>query len=249
MNRRLRKTLQLAKWFAVFVFALVITVIAAIQVDQRLMRRDAEALLSDLRKLEVGVTTNAEAQQVLHRWPEATRLQGNCQSSCWIGITLNDFPRKHNDFFIRHRHFLRLYIMLGGQLAEVRAAVEFVDNAFQVDTVGVYLYVAPYCGANNTWPEYTLIGGAGISRESPRLGPPLQTRDKLHPTYLVGPHGGCDGCMLIDVRFMPDVTSYDRNRLMQFDFSCLTRWMHPCRTQGDIMPAAWQQFMEDQTHK
>jgi hypothetical protein len=240
--------LRFAKWFAVVAIVLVIAIIIAIQIDQHSMRRDAEALLRDLRKLEVGVTTQADAQQILIRWPQAAILKENCHGSCWIGFTLNDFSRKRNDFFIRHRHFLGIYIMLGGQLAEVRAAVEFVDGVFQGDTVGAYLYVAPYLGADNTWQEYTLIGAASIIYE-PRPSRPNSVRDKLHPTYLVGPGGGCDGCMLIDVRFMTDVTSYDRNRLMQFDFSCLTRWLHPCRTQGEIMPAAWQQYMNDQAHR
>ncbi len=248
MNNRIRKTLRFAKWFVVFAIALVIAIIIAIQMDQYSMRRDAEALLSDLRKLEVGVTTRADAQRILNRWPQAAKLKEDCRGSCGIGFTLNDSSRKHNDFFIRHRHFLGLYIMLGGQLAEVRAAVEFVNGVFQADTVGAYLYVAPYRGAEKTWQEYTLIGAAGIIAE-PRSGWPHLTRDKLHPTYLVGPHGSCDGCMLIDVRFMPDVTSYDRNRLMQFDFSCLTRWLHPCRIPGDIMPAAWQQHTDDQAHQ
>jgi hypothetical protein len=247
MNRRTGKILRFTKQFAVFAIAVVITIIAAIQIDQRLMRRDAEALLSDLRKLEVGVTTQSDARQILNRWPQAAKLKEDCHGGCWIGVTLNDFSRKHNDFFIRRRHFLGLYIMLGGQLAEVRASVEFVNGIFQVDTVGAYLYVAPYRGADNTWQQYTLIGATSIAE--PRSGRPNPARGKLHPTYLVGPHAGCDGCMLNEVRFMPDVTSYDRKRLMQFDFSCLTRWLHPCRTQGDIMPAAWQQYMDDQAHQ
>ncbi len=57
MNSRIGKTLRFAKWFVVFAIALVIAIIIAIQMDQYSMRRDAEALLRDLRKLEVGVTT------------------------------------------------------------------------------------------------------------------------------------------------------------------------------------------------
>jgi hypothetical protein len=53
----------------------------------------------------------------------------------------------------------------------------------------------------------------------------------------------------MSVVFMPEVTSFDRNRLKQMDFSCVTRWRHPCRTQSDVMPAAWQQYMDDQASK
>jgi hypothetical protein len=60
---------------------------------------------------------------------------------------------------------------------------------------------------------------------------------------------GCDGCIIVDVTFAPQANSSDVNRLMQFDLSCLNRWWHPCRTQADVMPAAWQQFLQDQAQR
>jgi hypothetical protein len=38
--------------------------------------------------------------------------------------------------------------------------------------------------------------------------------------------------------FTPYADPADVKRLMDIDFSCLTRW-HPCQTGGDIAPAAW----------
>ncbi|MGB8130635.1 MAG: hypothetical protein WCG81_12655, partial [Candidatus Angelobacter sp.] len=69
------------------------------------------------------------------------------------------------------------------------------------------------------------------------------------PSYWVGPEVGCEGCVIVDVTFAPESNSEDVNRLMQFDLSCLNRWWRPCRTQADIMPDAWKQFLQDQSRR
>jgi hypothetical protein len=247
MNRRLRRTLQLAKWLAVCAIAVVLTLAAAIQIDQRLMRRDAEALLGDLRKLQVGVTTQAEAQRILLRWPQAEKSQRGCQRHCMAVVVRMNLFRRHSDFFTSHSRWMRLYTLLGGQMMFMRVVVEFVDGVSESDSFGIYLYVAPYHDSANTWSEYTLMGGASFLGS--RYMPHHSVGDKFHPTYTVGPHGGCDGCLMINVEFLQGASSADVNRLMQFDLSCLNRWWHPCRTQADLMPAAWQQFLQDEARR
>jgi hypothetical protein len=247
MNRRIGKTLRFAKWFAVFAIALAIAIIAAIQIDQRLMQRDAEALFNDLRKLEVGVTTQAEAQHIFQRWPQAEQSQRGCQRHCIAVVVRMSFFRKHDDFFTRHTRWMRLYTLLGGQMTAVTVVVEFVDGVFQSDSFGIYLYVVPYRDSANMRWEYTLMGRANFLGS--RYMPHHSAGDKFHPTYTVGPPGGCDGCLMINVEFLQGASAADRSRLMQFNFSCLTRWLHPCRAQGDIMPAAWQQYMDDQAQQ
>lgn len=232
------------------VLAAVLMSMAAIRMDQALLRRNANRLLNDIQRLQVGTSTQRETQQLMHQWPQAAKLDGDCSRRCGFIIVLDNFFRRHNEFFINHRRLMRLYTLLGGQLAEVRAGISFVNGVRQSETVGVYLYVSPYRNSTGSWSDYTLIGGASFVPESQRQGwPHPPTPDKLHPTYFVGPHGGCDGCLLIDVRFLSGVSTSDVNRLMQFDFSCLTRWWYPCRTQGDLMPAAWEQYLADEARR
>jgi hypothetical protein len=69
-----------------------------------------------------------------------------------------------------------------------------------------------------------------------------------HPHYIVGKPGGCDGrrpCREVHFILDPSVDSGTIDRLMQFDLSCLSRWIHLCRTEGDIMPNAWRQAEVD----
>jgi hypothetical protein len=249
---RIVQKLRTRRFWALFVlgvFASLISVVIAIRFDQALFRRDAERFLIAIGQMQVGTTTPAEARQLLNRWPQTLTIDGDCNRKCWVGGVLNDFVRRHNNFFIFHRPLLRLYTVLGGQLAEVRIQLEFVNGVFYSHSVGVYLYVAPYQdGHQGCCPEYTLIAAAYILRETPRPGsvPPLP--EPLHPNYWVGP-APCAGCRLVKVTFVPEATSAEVNRLMQFDLSCLNRWWHPCRTEADIMPAAWQQFLQDDARR
>jgi len=64
-----------------------------------------------------------------------------------------------------------------------------------------------------------------------------------HPDYVIDRPGGCDGpCVEGHVLFTPYTAPEDVRRFMRFDLSCLTRWWYDCRTQSDIMPAAWAQY-------
>lgn len=49
-------------------------------------------------------------------------------------------------------------------------------------------------------------------------------------------------CRRGNVLFTPYTAPEDVRRFMRFDLSCLTRLWYDCRTQSDIMPAAWAQY-------
>lgn len=242
-----RKILRLVGWIALATIAALFLCAAVIQVDQQIMRRRAQALVDDLLELQVGITTLDQGRQILRRWPEASVLQ-NCTTKCEVGVVLDDLSRKHGAYLYSHQKLFKIYQLLGGRPAEFRAAVAFENGVFESDSTGFYLYVAPHKNPTNTWPEYTLIGGASIVDQS-LLGDPYYRPDSLHAAYRVHMPDGCDGCMKIGVDFLSNFTSADRDRLMQFNFSCITRWVHPCRTLADLMPNAWKQIMEDQTRR
>jgi hypothetical protein len=230
-------------------FASVLALMIAIRVDQVVFRNNAEHLIATVRNFQVGVTTPTQAQQMLDRWPQARKVDGDCSRKCGTAVILQDSFRRHIDFLLRHRHLMRMYILLGGTLAEVRTSTHFVNGTFRSHSIGIYIYVAPFQNAAKVWSDYTLIGAAEIGHEPERPGRPQRTPDPLHPTYWVGPTAGCEVCLIVDTIFTPEADSTDVTRLMQFDLSCLNRWWHPCRTQADIMPTAWKQFLQDQAQR
>lgn len=246
---RLLRAHRVWRFVAIAVFAGVIILMGAIRVDQALFRHDAEKLIGIMRAFQVGVTTPVQAQQMLKGWPQARQLSGDCSRRCSTEIILQDSFRRHNDFFIAHRRLMKIYLLLGGTLAEVRTGMQFVNGAFRAHSIAVYIYVPPFQNAENVWSDYNLMAAADIVPEPRRPGWPQLSPDPLHPSYWVGPKGVCDGCLVIEVTFAREANSSDVNRLMQFDLSCLNRWWHPCRTQADIMPPAWKQFLRDQAQR
>ena len=185
---RLLQKLRTRRFWALFVlgvFASLISVVIAIRVDQALFRRDAGRFLIAVRQMQVGTTTPAEARQLLDRRPQTLTIDGDCNRKCWAGVVLNDFVRRHNNFFIFHRPLLRLYMVLGGQLAEVRIQLEFVNGVFYSHSVDVYLYVAPYQdGHQGCCPEYTLMAAATFFvRRHGRIG---ATYARAAPSQLLG---------------------------------------------------------------
>lgn len=243
----IRKILRLIVWIALATIAALFLCAVVIQVDQHIMRRRAQALVDDLLKLQVGITTQDQGRQILRRWPEASVLQ-NCSNKCAFGVVLDDLSRKHETYLYNHQKLFRIYQLLGGRRAEFRAAVAFKNGVFESDSTGFYLHVAPYKDPTHAWTDYELIGGTSMFTKS-QLDERHYRPDPLHPAYLVHPPGGCDGCVGLFVTFLPNFASSDRDRLMQFDFSCITRWVNPCRTQSDMMPNAWKQYVEDQASR
>src|SRR3954463_8212546 len=213
----LRRLLRVLRFVAIVAFACVITLMVAIRIDQALFRHDAERLISIIRAFQVGATTSAQAQQMLQRWPQFQEVKDDCSRQCWIGILLQDSFQRHNDFFVAHRHLMKIYLLLGGTLAEVRASMQFVNGAFRAHSIGVYVYVPPFRNAEKVWSDYTLIAASDIVPEPTRPGRPQRSPDPLHPSYWVGPTVGCDGCIIVNVTFAPQANSSDVNRLMQFD--------------------------------
>jgi hypothetical protein len=72
----------------------------------------------------------------------------------------------------------------------------------------------------------------------------------LHPNYLVGAFPewqnadtGGNPAVIVWAELSPGANTPEVSRLMQFDLSCLTRFLS-CRGR-DLMPAVWAQTVED----
>lgn len=65
-----RKILRAGGWVISGLCGIILISAAAIRVDQYLLRRDAERLLSDLKSLEMRKSTYQDASLVIDRWKE-----------------------------------------------------------------------------------------------------------------------------------------------------------------------------------
>jgi hypothetical protein len=212
----------------------------AIRADQYLLRRNAERLLADLKSLEMRRSTYRDARQVMDRWSEEMHLEGPCQPyKCDARISLDDFFIGHQKLFANHQSLaygLRyLYRLLGGRPATIHGDIRVRKNV--VWGKGIRAVVVSHFRrtVDEDSYDYTLVGEAGS-------GSPM-TISSLHPEYGVDSWAGC--CIDAQVIFTPYTDPADVNRLMDIDFSCLTR-RTPCKTQAEILPTAWNESVAEE---
>ena len=249
--------------------ALIITVS---QIEQRLFRHKAELLLNQIQSLELRKTPWTEARKSLGPWAASTTFYDPCNGhECSLQIGLNEFVFHfvstnlvflHLDDYIRWRLnlsyatgpfvlfeavSLRLYMALGGQPATVNATVGVSDGIVSSKSFEVKALIYPQDVGSllrMRGPDFLWAGAYTVSQISPRASGWREPQLNLHPDYIIGGPDGCEGCVAGWVNFTPDTNSADIHRLMDFNLSCLTRIL-PCRTQLDLMPKAWAQYLAE----
>ena len=247
--------------------ALTITVS---QTEQHLFRRRAELLLNQIQSLELRKTPWPEARRSLSLWTANSKFYDPCdERRCSLQIKLDEFVFHfistntvflHWDDYVRWRlklsyatgpfvRFeavaLRLYMAIGGQPATVSATIGMMDGTvstkdFEVKTVVYTRYsLLAFLGVRGG-PDFLIAGAYTVSHINPRASGWCEPQFALHPNYLICGLMGVAGW----VYFTPDTNAPDIHRLMDFNLSCLTRIL-PCRTQLDIMPKAWAQYLAE----
>jgi hypothetical protein len=235
-------------YFAIGLISLAVLLIAAVQTDQMLFRHRVERMLGGIRRMQSENAAPEQMRRFVRQWSDSEHIDGDCARKCWQHIELNSFAIRHREFFGNHPRLLDLYLLAGGHLATVMADFELWSGVPQYAGVELLLYVAPTHRPEDDFGGmgYTLMGdmyfNAQLEERPHQISPP-------HPTYRISRPGGCEGCMELWVTFLPSASLSDIDRLAQFDFSCLTRWRHPCRTPSDLMPAAWRQKLQDDKYR
>jgi hypothetical protein len=128
-----------------------------------------------------------------------------------------------------------LYDLFGGRPATVW---EVEDGRVWGKGFAVDVEVPPQRGRNDDY-GYTLI--AAVHSVSHFRYPHIPL---VHANYIIGKPDGCEVCLEGHAYFTPYADPADINRLMAFNLACLTSW-HPCREQGDILPVAWKQYLDE----
>jgi hypothetical protein len=270
VTRPLRKVLLIG---GVGVFAVLLFLLVASQVEQRIFRGRAELLLSQMQSLELRKTPWPEAQRQLKRWAAESRFDNQCNgfecseeitltepvyrfvSQSLIFVDLDDYLRwrlklsyDQGPFVCMASGLLRGYMVMGGRPAKVTATFGMRDGVvwskgFTVN-IETYWHNIPGLYAGS-WGEFTLISHVGSVTQFDSSSPGYADPQlRPHPSYIIRRQAGC--CFFNEgyVHFTPYADPGDIQRLMQLNLSCLTR-THPCVDQIDIMPAAWKQYLAE----
>lgn len=232
---RTRRILRLLARVFSGLCVIVLIPAVAIRVDQYLLRRKAEHLLADLKLLEMRKSTYHDAQQVVDRWKDSIHQAGTCQPNrCDVEIGLGGFFDHHREFFIHHERLTQAWRILGGRPTEIDGYIRVRRDV--VWGKGIRAIVLTY---SVDYGDINLVGRMGSG--SPGF------ISALHPEYDVGIGRPTTGVRSAGAYadFTPYADPADVNRLMDIDFSCLTRW-RSCQTGADIAPTAWHEATAEQ---
>jgi len=232
-----RKILRVLGWAVAGLFVIVLILAAAIRVDQYLLRRKAERLLTDLKSLEMRKSTYQDARRVMDRWDEELHQEGPCQPFwCDVGISLRGVFLRHPTLFANRESLVYVFRLLGARPAMIDGSIRVRKNI--VWGKGIRAIIERQGGRTTDGHryDYTLVGEA-------RSGSPSTVISSLHPEYRVDSRSGC--CIDARVVFTPYADPAEVTRLMDINFSCLESW-HPCETKADILPTAWNEYTAEE---
>lgn len=215
-----------------------------VQIQQHILRWRAEQLLADIREIQMGKSTWADAQRLMNRWGAWGGYEGSCTAErCDYQISIEDAFRAFPSYWMPTgeirgdpreccQWLRKPYMALGGRFAVVSARIEVKSGVIWTKTYGVETDVS-CCGEN----QYPLMGYAeGVTRFSP--GRFWRALDR-HSEYSVATAQHCTVCEAIDAHFTPTADSGVVRQFFDFNLDCLTR-RKECEHPAELMPSAAQ---------
>ena len=228
-----RRILRIAAFSAC---VLLLVTVALVRMQQCLLRWRAERLLSDIRSLQLGKSTWADAQKIMTRWKKWGSYNGSCsEEQCRF---LSDLRGPQCSPFLYG--LMRALPLLATRDSGIEADLEVIHGIVWAKDFAVYLVVAG--GISSDDYGYVLLASARTVWRTAEFN---RYTAANHPDYVVGHPGGCEGCKAVYARFTPFVAPSEARDLMDFNFDCLTR-LFQCKDQIDIMPYVWRQVQAEE---
>jgi len=230
----------------VAVLALVAGLAAYVQIQQRILRWRAERLLADIRQIQMGKSTWADAQRLMTRWGTWGGYEGSCTAKrCDYQIVMEDAFRAMPIYFVPRgemrnearmccQWLRRPYYLLGGRFAIVDARIEVKDGIIWTKSYEVEINTTSHIPFWNE-DDYALLGAArGLTNHR-------HSNSGSRREYVVWRPAGCEGCESINVEYSPLADPGIINSLLDFHLGCLTS-IRVCREPAELMPTAWRVY-------
>ena len=102
---------KLCKWVLTSLLVIYLVLLAAVQISQRITRRRAEHLLSDLRGLQLERSSWSDAQALIQRWGRWGHYEGTCDADhCDYEIHFDSVGMVTGPIVISERFFNSLVV-------------------------------------------------------------------------------------------------------------------------------------------
>jgi len=226
---------RMLRFAGIAVGAVVIALAGLIVIQRHILRWRAERLLADVRDLELGKSTWADAQRIMMHWGAWGHYDGSCTPQrCSYRIRLQGIecpPCVHDP-----SEALTLWATRD---AFIEGDLEVVDGVVWGKDFVVVLNVSG--GPFRDEYGYGLLASARTVWRTAEFN---RYRSAGHPDYVVGHPGACEGCKSVYSKFTPFADPAEVRGLMDFNLDCLTR-LFQCKDQIDIMPSVWRQVLAE----
>ncbi len=229
---------KLCKRVLTSLLVIYLVLLAAVQISQRITRRRAEHLLSDLRGLQLERSSWSDAQALMQRWGRWGHYEGTCGADhCDYVIRFDSVGLVTRRIVISERFsdlFSRFALMatpaLGAHLPNVAGGFRLQNNLVIETSFSLGMYV-PGGGS----PLSGVFGKRRRNLEPYDLWPEKDPHPEYRTVLRTGTIGG------FFTQFTAATKQEDVEWLTAYNFSCITRWV-PCREVGDLLPSAWAKF-------
>jgi hypothetical protein len=230
---------KLCKRVLTGLLVLYLVLLAAVQIGQRITRRRAEHLLSDLRGLQLEKSSWSDAQALMQRWGRWGHYKGTCDAAhCDYLIDFDSAGMATWPAVTSERLSDLLSRFLGITTKVLNIHVSEVQGEFHLQK---NLVVGTSFSVISNLPG----GGALSSRVTGTrdLEPyDLWPERDPHSEYRTVLRTGTIGYFF--TQFTAATKQEDVEWLTAVNFSCITRWV-PCTEMGDLLPSAWAKYIAE----
>ncbi|HTF63124.1 MAG TPA: hypothetical protein VK638_10480 [Edaphobacter sp.] len=235
---------KLCKWVLTSLLVIYLVLLATVQISQRITRRRAEHLLSDLQGLKLERSSWSDAQALIQRWGRWGHYEGTCDvDHCDYEIHFDSVGTVTGPIVISDR-FFNLFVRTARMATSVLGThLTYVEGGFRLqNNLGIE--------TSFSLVTNTPAGGQIMSRVTGTRTRDLEPYDLWpekdpHPEYRTVLRSGTMGYFF--TQFTAATKQEDVAWLTAVNFSCITRWI-PCREMGDLLPSAWAKYTAESKH-
>jgi len=218
--------------FGVTVLVLIAGLAAFVQIQQHILRWRAERLLADIREIQMGKSTWADAQKLMYRWGAWGSYTGACTAqSCNYRVAMQDpfrgmqvaiFDEQGFRTLLDQRRccgwFKPVYHLFGGRFAIVEGVIQVRNGIIWTKSFVVAIATSPDVykpGKDSSMGSEPLVADAdGVTHFQSEFD-----LSPAHPEYHVYA-GGCTGYVLANALFTPRVDAATMDKLLDINLVC-----------------------------